>query len=113
MAGPPLAVLGAQRGIGQDKVSLEEQVFASQALLFKCRRRQAPFTSEDVECLLRLALTFTGRGLRPVLTQASRLWGGGDDGCYGNEGCRRETFMASARGDNWSSILLDVGLLRR
>lgn len=65
------AVLGAERGIGEHKVSLEEQVFASQALVYKCRRRQAPITGDDVECLLRLALAFTGRGLRPVLTQAS------------------------------------------
>lgn len=62
-------VLGAQRGTEQNQVSFEEQVFASQAILYKCRRRRAAITSEDVSCLLRLALAFIGPGLRPVLTQ--------------------------------------------
>lgn len=77
-----LPVLGAQRGVEQNQVSLDEQVFASQALLYKCRRRRAQVTSDDVGCLLRLALAFTRRGLRPVLTQVGGLffWGGGARG---------------------------------
>ncbi|CAN0366375.1 unnamed protein product, partial [Laminaria digitata] len=63
------AVLGASRGPGANQVALDEQVFASQALLYKCRRRRAAITGEDVGCLLSLALGFTARGLRPVLTQ--------------------------------------------
>ncbi|CAM9305603.1 unnamed protein product, partial [Discosporangium mesarthrocarpum] len=67
--GTCLIVLGANRGRGTGLVSLEEQVFASQALVFKCRRRRLPITGEDVEALCRLALNFTQTQLRPVLTQ--------------------------------------------
>ncbi|CAM9953095.1 unnamed protein product, partial [Hapterophycus canaliculatus] len=64
-----VAVLGADRGAGDNQVGLDEQIFASQALLYKCRRRRAPITGDDVACLLRLALGFTGGGLRAVRIQ--------------------------------------------
>lgn len=62
-------MLGAPRGTADNQVGLDEQIFASQALLYKCRRRRAPINGDDVGCLLRLALGFTGRGLRAVLIQ--------------------------------------------
>lgn len=55
--------------MGDNQVGLDEQVFASQALLYKCRRRRAAITGDDVACLLRLALGFTGGGLRAVRIQ--------------------------------------------
>ena len=74
-------MLGASRGPGANQVALDEQVFASQALLYKCRRRRAPITGEDVGCLLSLALGFTARGLRPVLTQVRACVPGREIGC--------------------------------
>ncbi|CBJ31043.1 conserved unknown protein [Ectocarpus siliculosus] len=64
-----VAVLGAPRGVADNQVGLNEQIFASQALLYKCRRRRAAISGDDVGCLLQLALQFTGRGLRAVLVQ--------------------------------------------
>lgn len=77
------AVLGAPRGPGINQVAFRDQLFASQALLYKCRRRQAAITEDDVGSLLRLALGFAREGLRPVLTQVGPGGEGGKDGREG------------------------------
>ena len=101
-------MLGASRGPAANQVSLDEQVFASQALLYKCRRRRAAITGEDVGCLLSLALCFTERGLRPVLTQVCVAIGERDGVRFGGIGLSGIGLGLGGVGLDW--VGLDCGL---